>query len=207
MSPKAGLNETDGITSATAQPEIRPVKFWVPRGRQPQLLALVIGLACVFIIIILRGPISAAKLVGYPGVFLLSFFGSAAMLLPIPGVASVCTVSIVLNPLLVGLIAGVGETIGETFGYAVGYGGQGVVVKSRFYRRVRGWMRSRGTLILFVVSAIPNPIFDVVGIAAGATKFPFGRFLVTVLAGKLCKSIVVAYACSVGLKHLLLGFD
>ena len=63
-------------------------------------------------------------------------------------------------------------------------------------------MERRGTLVIFVVSLVPNPVFDVVGIAAGATRFPFLRFMLTVLAGKCLKGILVAYACYHGFKLL-----
>ncbi len=207
MPPEADLSHTDGAPPASALPDSRLLRLWTRRDRRLQLLALAIGLGIVAVIAVLRGPISAAELVGYPGVFFLSMMGSAAMLLPVPGIASVCAAGVLLNPLAVGVIAAFGETVGEISGYAVGYGGQSMVVKRRFYRRVRALMRRRGTLILFLVSTIPNPIFDVVGIAAGATRFPLRRFLVTVLAGKLVKSIAVAYACSEGFKHLLPGVD
>ena len=124
------------------------------------------------------------------------------MLLPVPGLLSICGVSIVLNPAVVGLLGGVGETAGELSGYAVGYGSQGVIARRRFYATVATWMQRRGTLVLFLASAIPNPLFDVVGIAAGATRFPLVRFLAIVWVGKSVKSLMVAYTCFYGIQFL-----
>ena len=139
---------------------------------------------------------------GYPGIFLLSFLGSFSMVLPVPGLISLCASGGFLNPYVAGVFAGVGETIGELSGYAVGYGGKTVVEKHAFYQRVRAWMERRGALVIFLVSVIPNPVVDVVGIAAGATRFPLHRFLVIVLAGKILKGIAVAYACYAGFQLL-----
>ena len=142
------------------------------------------------------------KSLGYPGVFLLSFLGSVSMVLPVPGLISLCASGGFLNPYVAGVFAGVGESIGELSGYAVGYGGKAVVEKHAFYWRVRMWMARRGALVIFLVSVIPNPVVDVVGIAAGATRFPLIRFLAIVLAGKILKGVAVAYACYAGFQLL-----
>ena len=125
------------------------------------------------------------------------------MVLPVPALVSVCAVSLVANPVFVGLLGGLGEAVGELTGYAVGFGGRGVVERRGFYDKAEDWMARRGTLVLFLVSLIPNPIFDVVGIAAGATRFPLTRFFVTVWVGKSLKGVMVAYGCYYWLRMLL----
>ena len=63
-------------------------------------------------------------------------------------------------------------------------------------------MERRGTLAVFLVSIVPNPFFDIIGIAAGGTRFPLRRFLITVWAGKSLKGLMVAYSCSYGVSLL-----
>jgi uncharacterized membrane protein YdjX (TVP38/TMEM64 family) len=63
-------------------------------------------------------------------------------------------------------------------------------------------MDRRGTLVLFVLSIIPNPVFDFVGIAAGSTRYPFRRFVLIVFSGKMLKGLIVSYTCSFGLSLL-----
>ena len=63
-------------------------------------------------------------------------------------------------------------------------------------------MARRGTLVLFLMAAIPNPLFDVVGVAAGATRFSMTRFFVTLMIAKTLKGLAVAYACWQGVKLL-----
>ena len=172
--------------------------------RRRNFLILLAAAAIVFTVWMTRGLISDIEWrdLGYPGVFFLSFLGSVSMVLPVPGLITLCGVSVILNPFLVGLVAGVGESIGEVSGYAVGLGGKAVIENHSLYIRVRGWMERRGALVIFVVSLIPNPLVDVVGIAAGATHFPFRRFMAIVLVGKTLKGIMVAYTCYHGLKLL-----
>ena len=54
-----------------------------------------------------------------------------------------------------------------------------MVNKGRLYIRTEAWMRRRGWLVLFLLSVLPNPVFDLAGIAAGAASLShlglFGR--------------------------------
>ena len=151
---------------------------------------------------LVSGQLTQAEDAGYAGVFFLSFLGSVSMVLPVPGLISLCGLSVVLNPFVLGVLAGLGETIGEISGYAVGYGGGSFIEKRRFYGKLVYWMERRGTLVLFLVSVVPNPVFDLVGIAAGAVRFPLPRFLATVLAGKILKGLLVGYTCYYGVTLL-----
>ena len=180
------------------------VRFLFRRDRQFQFGLFIVGLAIIVGGWVLRGQIMdlVLKNLGYPGVFLLSFLGSVSMVLPVPGLISVCSATVLLNPFMLGLLSGVGETMGEVSGYGLGYGGQAVFERHRFYLKLKRWMQQRGVLVLLVVSAVPNPIFDFVGIAAGSVRFPFRTFMVTVLLGKLIKGFMVAYTCYFGVRIL-----
>ncbi len=140
--------------------------------------------------------------VGYGGVALSALVASGGIIVPVPALATVCTASAFLNPLLIGLIAGFAETLGETTGYFLGYSGRAVITKTRIYQRLEGWMRRRGWMLLFLISVIPNPIFDIIGVAAGALRYPLWRFFAVVWAGKLIKFITFAYACSYSIEWL-----
>lgn len=177
-------------------------RLWSRREHRLQLAALLAGLGLIIGALLFHQRIEALSIVGYPGVFLLSFLGSVALVLPVPGLISVCTVSVVLAPLVIGLLAGAGETLGETSGYALGYGGRRVVEGRMFYPRMKSWMERRGWLVIFLASVIPNPFFDVVGILAGGSRFPVARFFAIVLVGKTIKGVLVAYACAQGARLL-----
>ena len=134
--------------------------------------------------------------VAYGALGLTVLLASGGLVLPIPSLAASCAAGASLNPLYVGLVAGSAGALGELTGYFLGYSGRDVLDRSRLYHRMKGWMSRRGWLLLFLVSAIPNPIFDVVGIAAGALRYPVWRFLAVVWAGKLTKFLTLAYACA-----------
>jgi len=58
-----------------------------------------------------------------------------------------------------------------------------------------------------VLAVIPNPIFDVGGMIAGALRLPLCKFLVGCAAGKVIKNIIFALAGYYGIEALfkLLG--
>ena len=138
----------------------------------------------------------STQAVGYGAVALSSLIASGGIIIPVPALAVVCATSVYLNPLFVGLIAGTAETIGELTGYTLGYTGRGLVTRSRVYQRLEGWMHRQGWLVLLVLSVVPNPLFDLAGITAGALRYPLWGFLAVVLVGKLLKFIAIAYACA-----------
>jgi len=160
------------------------------------LLVVALSVAIFF----LRPDAKRLAAYGYPGVFLISFLTSATVLLPAPGIAVVFAMGGFLSPLLVSLAAGSGAALGEISGYAAGFSGRGVVEKMDLYNRIVQWMRKYGDLTILVLAIVPNPFFDLAGMAAGAMRMPFARFLFWCLVGKVIKMIVVAYtgAYSIG---------
>lgn len=166
-------------------------------------LALVLVAVVLATAFLLRGHLPDVRSVGYPALFLVSVFSSASVVVPLPGIAVVCTAGVVLSPLAVGLVAGVGMALGELTAYMAGFGGRGLAQRAgQRYERVQWWMEHRGTLVLLVLALVPNPAFDVAGIAAGALRYPLWRFLVVVGIGKIVKGLAIAYGCSMGLQGL-----
>jgi len=153
------------------------------------LLAVVVSLT----IVLFRDELARFERYGYPGVFFISLLGNATVILPAPSLAVVFGMGGVLNPLLVGLVAGVGEALGELTGYLAGYGGRAVIEDWKMYDRLERWMQRNGSATILVLSAIPNPFFDLAGIAAGAMRFPLGQFLLSCWVGKTIKTIAFAF--------------
>jgi membrane protein YqaA with SNARE-associated domain len=60
-------------------------------------------------------------------------------------------------------------------------------------QRVSWLMDHFGFLTLYALSAIPNVFFEVAGLTAGATRYPFTRFMVAVVSGKITRGLLLAY--------------
>jgi membrane protein YqaA with SNARE-associated domain len=166
--------------------------FWTSTPFRVLVILVVLGISVA--IFALREQLVQLAALGYVGVFLISLLGNATIVLPAPSLFIVFTAGGVLNPLLVGLVAGVGEALGELTGYAAGFAGRAVIEDYQTYQRLVGWMQRRGGITVFVLSAIPNPFFDLAGIAAGTLKYPVWRFLLFCWLGKTLKTTLVAFA-------------
>lgn len=152
----------------------------------------VIGIT-VFIYSI-RDRVEEFQQFGYAGVFLIALMANATVLLPAPGVAIIYAMGAVFNPLGVGLAAGTGGALGELSGYFAGFSGQAVIERSDIYNRFHPWVVKYGGWAILVLSAIPNPFFDVAGIAAGIAKMPIRTFLIFTWIGQIIKMTSFAIA-------------
>ena len=158
----------------------------------PRLLILLLITCGTLAILLNREQLRQFATYGYPGVFLISLLGSATVIIPAPSIAVVFAMGAVLNPILVGLAAGIGEACGELTGYLAGATGRAVVADRDLYQRMVRWTGRCGLIPIFVLSVVPNPVFDIAGIAAGALKVPFWHFFTVCWLGKTLKSTAMA---------------
>lgn len=181
-------------------------------------LFLVLTLATSVVLIYYREEIKYLGGYGYPFVFLVSFLAGCSLPNPLPYIIVVFTVSSVLNPTLVGVTSGLGAGIGGTLVYLAGRGGSKFFPKigflspkpggtsasaSRWTSRIVDWAQRRGIIIVFVMSAVFNPIFAPVAIALGALRFSLWKFFLMCLIGNTVKSLTIAYFGYFGLGALL----
>ncbi len=159
-----------------------------------RVLALLAVIGITIYIFSIRDQVEEFAKFGYPGIFLISLLANATVLLPAPGVAVIYAMGAIFNPLGVGLAAGTGGAIGELSGYLAGFSGQAVIERMEVYDRIKPWVDKYGGWAVLVLSAIPNPFFDVAGIAAGIAKMPVHTFLFFVWIGQIIKMTLFALA-------------
>jgi uncharacterized membrane protein YdjX (TVP38/TMEM64 family) len=171
-----------------------------------RITALLVVIAITLYIYSIRDSVEEFAAYGYPGIFLIALMANATVFLPAPGVAVVFAMGNIFNPLGVTLAAGTGGAIGELSGYLAGFSGQAVVENTNIYDRIQPWVTKYGGWAIFVLSAIPNPFFDIAGVAAGIAKMSLRRFLVACWLGQLVKMAIFAYAGFYSLDWLLSNF-
>jgi membrane protein YqaA with SNARE-associated domain len=140
---------------------------------------------------LVRSPIGLLVLFG------LSALSSATLILPAPGLALTAVAGAAGAPVLIGMVAGLGQAVGELTGYAAGWSGRSLLPDNAGTAKLRGWLERRGTIVIFVLALVPNPVFDVAGIAAGALRMPVLRYLAAAAAGKVIKNVLVASGVSI----------
>lgn len=160
-----------------------------------RVLALVLVLGITVSLFIFRRQISHIQAVGYPVVFVLSILANATLIIPLPGVAmaSILGANPAFNPVWVAVVIGAGSALGELTGYLTGFSGQVVLERADWYCRIENWMRRYGAVTVLVLAFIPNPVFDMGGIAAGALRMPVYKFLFWCGLGKILKMLGFAY--------------
>jgi membrane protein DedA with SNARE-associated domain len=167
-----------------------------------RILAILVVIGITVSGYLLRDQIDKFAVFGYPGIFLIVLISYATILVPVPGLAIVFAMSGMFNPLGVALAAALGGAAGELSGYLAGFSGRAVIENWKRYEKITSWVQKYGGPAILVLAAIPNPFFDVVGIAAGVLKMPIHKFFLWVLPGQIIKMMVIAYAGSLSLEWL-----
>lgn len=188
-------------------------------NRRAQLVVALVVLVIIMVpsVLLLLLPIwvdlgeERFKGLGYAGIFLANLASTATVFIPVPGLTAAGQALIVsggknLSPIPVGILGGAGMALGEVTAYAAGAVGREFAEGRRvggpsWFRRgvestIRGigWLMAHyGMLTLFVLSAIPNPLFEVAGLTAGSVRMKFWRFMLPVAVGKILRGLILAF--------------
>jgi len=124
----------------------------------------------------------------YFGVFLISFIGTASIIIPIPYTLVIFTLSLTgqWNSALLIIAGGIGSALGESTGYALGYFGRRVIGEER-QRKMTYLVRlfdRYGPLAVFVFALTPLPD-DLLFIPLGIMKYKFYKAFIPALIGKI----------------------
>jgi len=160
--------------------------------------AAIVATALIVLAIYVLNPASFLKDrlgdFGYAGVFLIMLVSSATVFLPVPGFLVIPALGAAYNPFLVGIAGGLGSAIGELSGYLFGFGGQSLLDKhNAWHTKLTVWMTQKGFLTILALSFVPNPFFDIAGVVAGASGYPWWKFFFACLIGKTARCILFAY--------------
>ncbi len=159
-----------------------------------QIALLVVAMGGSIAAIPFAGEIREAGWTGFILLFLLSVQSGALFMLPGFGFASIGAFTIVFgDPWLPALVGTTGQVIGEMVSYLLGATGSPWIRRQQAYRRVEAWIKRWGLLVVFVIAAIPNPVFDIAGAVAGAAGLGWKRFFVASWAGRLIKNVIIAF--------------
>jgi membrane protein YqaA with SNARE-associated domain len=151
---------------------------------------------------------------GYLGIFIIAFVAGSSVPTPISYLLLTFTFGGILNPALVGVAGGVGAGIGGTLIFLLGRGGRRFFPGLKHYSvdemasnsmaaRFVNWAQKRGSVVVFAMSAMLNPVFAPMAIAMGALRFRMFKFLIMCVAGNLVKAMIISYAGYFGVGTLL----
>jgi membrane protein YqaA with SNARE-associated domain len=147
---------------------------------------------------------------GYLGIFLISFIGTASIVIPIPYTIIIFSTGSlrILDPILVAISGAAGSALGEFFGYFLGYYGRAIVSEER-QKKMNYILRvfSRyGAVAIFIFALTPLPD-DLLFIPLGIMRYSFLKAFVPCLFGKMLMCFILAYGghFSIGLIESIFG--
>jgi uncharacterized membrane protein YdjX (TVP38/TMEM64 family) len=73
----------------------------------------------------------------------------------------------------------------------------------RWTGRIMNWTRDRGSMAVFLMSAIFNPVFFPMAMAMGTSRFKLWKFFIMCCTGNIIKSLFIAYLGYYGLGSIL----
>lgn len=192
-------NPTDITTEATKKKGSKKREYLI------SVVSLTITVALCVAVVVYWDFINQAQQFGYLGVFIISIFAGGTIVVPVPGLLVVFTMGSVLQPAIVGAAAGIGEAIGSITIYLTGHGGHSALktINHGFTDRLERLIRRRGSIAVFLMSAIINPLFYPFTAVAGMLRFGLVRFFLLCWAGKTIKGMFIAYVGYFGLGSLL----
>lgn len=161
-------------------------------------LLILVSLFFVFVSINHRDLLLRFAKLGYAGLFITNFIGSAAIFTPAPVLIASFFGGNILNPVLVGFFSGLGSALGDLLGFLFGYGARtminGYLAKGKWLGGFEDWFRKNSFLAIFILAFIPNPIFDACGLLSGALKVKPQNFFLATLLGRLLRNYILAFS-------------
>jgi membrane protein YqaA with SNARE-associated domain len=154
--------------------------------------------------------LDVSLMMGYPGLFIISFLGNATILVPFPyigapfilgGLQDSVSHEFLFNPTFIGLVGGAAATLGEMTGYVIGYlGGRYVESGQRdsFLKFVQLHPKLTPAAVWFLaVTPLPD---DILVVPLGAARYPWWKVIIPQLIGKTMFLTVIAWAGRAGLE-------
>lgn len=170
------------------------IKLWLLKNKEKIIKYLLIFASVLIsgVIVYFRNDLNKLQGYGILGILLISILGNATVVIPAPVILTAFIGGSVYNPILVGFVVALGATIGELTGFMAGVGGRVIITDHKHFEKIEKWMAKSGFLTIFILATIPNPLFDLAGIFAGATNYSAKRFLIATFLGKSIKFLAVA---------------
>lgn len=166
------------------------------------LLRIVVFAVTIILLLILwqnRKFLYQFESLGYIGLFVINAVSNATVFLPLPSIAAVFIGGSVWNPLIVGFVTGLGNAVGELVGFFLGFGSRGILDKLdgkrlKLLKKVEKWFKKSGFITVFVMSAMPLPVFDVIGVLAGTLNYPIWKFFIATALGRIMRNFIIAWS-------------
>ena len=141
---------------------------------------------------------------GLVGLFIAAVISNASLFMVVPLDLVVLGLGEFYSPLMLGLVLGIGAALGELTAYVVGLGGRQAMKRlseqsAQRLMEMSENLKNYGMVFVILGAFTPFP-FDLIGIAAGLTRYDVYRFFIGAFIGKFFRYFAIAYAGMLGLQ-------
>ena len=154
------------------------------------ILAILVAIIGSIPFLIFKDEIQDVSLAGYLGLLCACILTNATVFLPASGIAFTVSASTVLNPLICCCIGGLGTALGELMSFFCGRAGKQLVEKRQIFSKIKLYVEKQGFIMVLLFAFLPFPIFDFVGVTAGASQMSIFKYFSACVIGKILKMIL-----------------
>lgn len=156
-------------------------------------LSLLVAIVGSLPFVIWSEAIQRLSLAGYIGLLVACLLTNATVFLPASGIAFTISASMILNPLYCAIVGGIGTACGELVSYYCGRVGKNIIEQTDIFLTIQKYVTKYGVISVLIFAFLPLPLFDFVGITAGATKMPLLKYILPCMIGKIMKMFMYVF--------------
>lgn len=157
------------------------------------IVGFVIGILFALPYLLFKEKIQEFSTLGYIGLFVSCFVSNLSILLPTSSTIIIIAASLTLNPFICIVVGGIGTAFGEQASYVCGLiGSSGFDISANKGKEITTkWFERNSFLTVLLFAFVPLPVFDIIGIIAGAKRMSWWKYTLAAVLGKVLKFTLV----------------
>lgn len=157
------------------------------------IVGFVIGVLFALPYLLFKEKIQEFSTLGYIGLFVSCFVSNLSILLPTSSTIIIIAASLTLNPFICIVVGGIGTAFGEQASYVCGLiGSSGFDISTNKGKEITTkWFERNSFLTVLLFAFVPLPVFDIIGIIAGAKRMSWWKYTLAAVLGKVLKFTLV----------------
>ncbi len=157
------------------------------------IVGFAIGILFALPYLLFKEKIQEFSTLGYIGLFVSCFVSNLSILLPTSSTIIIIAASLTLNPFICIVVGGIGTAFGEQASYVCGLiGSSGFDISTKKGKEITTkWFERNSFLTVLLFAFVPLPVFDIIGIIAGAKRMSWWKYTLAAVLGKVLKFTLV----------------
>lgn len=157
------------------------------------IVGFAIGILFALPYLLFKEKIQEFSTLGYIGLFVSCFVSNLSILLPTSSTIIIIAASLTLNPFICIVVGGIGTAFGEQASYVCGLiGSSGFDISTKKGKEITTkWFERNPFLTVLLFAFVPLPVFDIIGIIAGAKRMSWWKYTLAAVLGKVLKFTLV----------------